>query len=179
MKRIKLSSLIAACLLAVAFVSCSGGNDGSQQAAAVQPAPAAPAAPAAPEAASAPTAAAPVAMPALPEPVNAFLQQHFPGKTVAMVETDSEYAGVEFEVTLNDGTEVNFRPNNDWDKVECRASAVPAALVPATIAKYVKANFQAVPIVKIDREAFGYDIELGNGVELKFNPNGQFMGYDD
>lgn len=179
MKRIKLSSLIAACLLAVAFVSCSGGNDGSQQVAAVQPAPAAPAAPAAPEAAAAPTAAAPVAMPALPEPVNAFLQQHFPGKTVAMVETDSEYAGVEFEVTLNDGTEVNFRPNNDWDKVECRASAVPAALVPATIAKYVKATFQAVPIVKIDREAFGYDIELGNGVELKFNPNGQFMGYDD
>jgi len=67
-----------------------------------------------------------------------------------------------YEVHLTDGTEINFTSKGDWDKVDCQFKAVPAALVPAPIAAYVQANFQGTPIVKIDKERCGYDIELPN-----------------
>ena len=34
-------------------------------------------------------------------------------------------------------------------------------------------------VTKIDKEHYGYDIELSNGMELKFNHQGGLMGYDD
>jgi hypothetical protein len=34
-------------------------------------------------------------------------------------------------------------------------------------------------IVKIDREAFGYEIELSSDLELKFDKNGKMLEIDD
>ena len=39
--------------------------------------------------------------------------------------------------------------------------------------------FPNAEIVKIDKERHGYDIELSNDIELKFNKKGAFMGMDD
>ena len=33
--------------------------------------------------------------------------------------------------------------------------------------------------MKIDKERHGYDIELSNDLELKFNKQGQLIGFDD
>ena len=175
----KAFALSLACVCACALMSCNGGGDAQQTAA--------PAAPAAQPAVTDTTAvaqqppaqAAPAQAQALPEAINAFIQKHFPGSTVTYVETDHDMGGLQYDVTLNDGTQVDFTPNNDWDKVDCHTKAVPAALVPAAIAGYVKANFQSTLITKIDKEPSGYEIELSNGVDLKFAPNGQFMGVDD
>ena len=164
-------------LFAVAMISCNGGGTQQPTAQVVVPAPAAPdttmaqpqAAPAAPQ----------VQPQALPEAVTTFVQQHFPGATVVRVETDNEFGGLEYDVTLNDGTEVDFDTSNQWEVVDCKVKAVPAALVPATIANYVKTNFQSLPITKISNKRYGYEVDLSNGVELKFNAKGQFVGMDD
>ena len=63
--------------------------------------------------------------------------------------------------------------------MDCNYSAVPANLVPANIATYVKSNFPGATIVKIDKERYGYDIELSNDLELKFNKNGKMLRVDD
>ena len=34
-------------------------------------------------------------------------------------------------------------------------------------------------ITKIDKERYGYDIELSNDLELKFNRQGALIGMDD
>ncbi len=34
-------------------------------------------------------------------------------------------------------------------------------------------------ITKIDKELYGYEIEINNGLELKFSPTGQLLGIDD
>ena len=122
---------------------------------------------------------APAANVQLPEPISAFLQQYFPNATVAYVETDPQYGGMEYDVTLTDGTEIDFDRTNQWDKVDCHMNPGPAALVPPAIANYVKTNFQGAVISKLDKERQGYDVELNNGMELRFGPDGQFMGYDD
>jgi hypothetical protein len=58
-------------------------------------------------------------------------------------------------------------------------TVVPAALVPAAILQYVKVNFAGCSVTKIDKEHHGYDIELSNDLELKFNHQGMLVGIDD
>lgn len=175
--------LLALALCVAVFASCNGGGDAQQQPVAATPNAQEQMAP---QPAADTTMAsqqvpqqAPAQTAALPEPITTFLKQYFPGATVAGVETDNEYGGLEYDVYLNDGTEVDFDARNQWEKVDCHTKAVPAALVPSAIASYVKANYQSLPITKIDNNRYGYDIELSNGLELKFNANGQFMGIDD
>lgn len=170
-------SLLFIGLLSVVLVSCTGNNNANQQQVAVPSAQEQPVQPVPAEAV--PAEAAPAANQALPEGVTAFIQQYFPGATVVRVETDSEHGGVEYEVNLNDGTEVDFDVNNQWEKVDCRTKAVPAALVPKAIAGYVKSNYQNLSITKIHKEHYGYEIELSNGLDLNFDRSGQFMGVDD
>jgi len=43
----------------------------------------------------------------------------------------------------------------------------------------VKANFPDSQIVKIDKERGGYDIELSNDLDLRFNAKGKVLGIDD
>ncbi|MBR4388039.1 MAG: PepSY-like domain-containing protein [Prevotella sp.] len=68
---------------------------------------------------------------------------------------------------------------SDWDKIGCHMVAVPTALVPAAIQQYVKTSFGGTSVTKIDKERYGYDVELSNGMELKFNHQGVCIGYDD
>ena len=86
---------------------------------------------------------------------------------------------MEYDVYLNDGTELDFDANNHWETIESRGKGVPAAFIPKAIATYVKSNYQNMSIVKIRKEHFGYEIELPNGLELSFDPQGRFMGMDD
>ena len=98
---------------------------------------------------------------------------------IAYATIDRDFGKTTYDVRLNDGTEVDFDAKGTWDKVDCGLSAVPAQLVPTAIADYVKANFAGAMIVKIDKERHGYDIELSNDLELKFNKQGQLIGFDD
>lgn len=95
------------------------------------------------------------------------------------MEFDREFNGGKYEVTLNDGTQIDFDKKGVWDKIDCEAGAVPAALIPGTIANYVKTNFAGAKVTKIDKERYGYEIELSNGLELKFNKAGQLLSMDD
>ena len=115
----------------------------------------------------------------LPAAAQSFIQNTFPGQTVSYAKVDRDFGRTTYEVCLNNGTELEFNKNGEIDKVDCNFSAVPAHLVPATIADYVKTNFAGATIVKIDKERYGYDVELSNELELKFNKKGQLMNIDD
>ena len=114
----------------------------------------------------------------LPAEAKAFIQKTFPGQTISYAKIDFDGRKT-YEVRLSNGTEVEFDKNGTWDKVDCNFSAVPAELVPANIANSVKSSFPDAVIVKIDKERGGYDIELSNDLELKFNKNGQMVRIDD
>ena len=164
--------------VAVSLLSCNGNTDANQQVVVPQPAPTAQVDTMQPQAQPAAPAAAAQTQ-AVPEAINTFVQQYFPGATIAGVQVDNEYGGQEYDIYLSDGTQIDFDRNNQWDNVECRASAVPAALVPQAIANYVKSKFPSIAIVKIDKDMQGYDIELSNGLDLEFDQAGNFMRMDD
>lgn len=112
----------------------------------------------------------------LPEGAKTFVATHFPGKKIFYAQKD----GRKYEVRLDDGTEIDFDRKGVWDKVDCHDfQAVPATIIPAPIAAYVKTNFSTIFITKIDKERYGYSIELSNDIELKFDKLGNLIGVDD
>lgn len=115
----------------------------------------------------------------LPAEAQTFIQKTFPGQGIAYAKIDQDFGKTTYEVHLNNGVELEFDKAGTWDKVDCNYSAVPADLIPATIANYVKTHFAGASIVKIDKERYGYDVELSNDLELKFNKQGQLTKIDD
>ena len=120
----------------------------------------------------------PISPDQLPAAAKTFIQQTFPDLTIAYAEIEQGFK-TSYEARLSDGTKVEFDGNGNWDKVDCKYKAVPAALVPDVIAKYVSANYAGALVTKIDKELYGYEIELNNGLDLKFSTNGQLLEIDD
>ena len=110
----------------------------------------------------------------LPDAVKTFIKTHFPEASVLYAELDEGY-----EVRLNDGTEIDFTRKGALDNVDCKMKPVPTALVPPVVSSYVKANYPDALIVKYDKERYGCEIELSNGLEMKFNSKGQLISIDD
>ena len=110
----------------------------------------------------------------LPEAVKTFVKAHFPESSIIYAELESGY-----EVRLNDGTELDFTRKGEWDKVDCKMKPVPVALVPSVISDYVKSCYPDALIVKFDKERYGCEVELSNGLEMKFNKKGQLISIDD
>lgn len=116
----------------------------------------------------------------LPKAAQATIANNFKAG-VSVVKIDKDFGRVsDYEVVLTNGTEITFDRGGNWDNVEVNNSqSVPAAFVPKAIRDYVNANQKGARIVGIDKERHGYDVELSNGLELKFDKAGNFQRYDD
>ena len=111
--------------------------------------------------------------------ITQFVTQYFPEATIQMVMPDED----DIDVVLNDYTKIEFKLNNEWKKVDCEHATkfinVPATLVPEQITAYVNANFPNTIIKKLEKKFFGWEIELSNGLEVKFNNNFKVTKVDD
>ena len=111
--------------------------------------------------------------------ITQFVAQYFPQATVQMVMPDDD----DIDVVLSDYTKVEFKLNYEWKKVDCEHSTtytcVPAELVPEQITTYVNSNFPNTTIKKLEKKYAGWEIELTNGLEVKFNKNFKVTEIDD
>ncbi len=86
----------------------------------------------------------------------------------------------EYDVILNDGTEITFDSDGNWKDIEMGpTTSVPKKFVPEAIVNYVKQYQPKAIITGIEKERGGYQVDLSNGVEMKFNSEGKFLKYDD
>lgn len=115
----------------------------------------------------------------LPKGAQTTLANNFKSK-VSVVKIDKDFGRIsEYEVVMTDGTEITFDSNGNWKDVEVNVSkSVPSGFIPAAISKYVKGNQSGQRIVGIEKNRGGYEVELSNGVEMKFDKDGNFLRYD-
>ena len=111
----------------------------------------------------------------LPQAARTFVQKNFPNNTIIYAEKEM----FSYEARLDDGTEIDFDRKGIWNKVDTQLEPVPALLIPTAIDNYVKTNFANTHITKIDKEPYGYEIELSNNLDLKFNKAGALIAMDD
>ena len=115
----------------------------------------------------------------LPAEVQGFIQKNFPGQSVSYVKTDREFIKTQYEVCLDNGVEIKIDKHGKWDKVNCAFTAVPEGIAPAPIANYVKTHFADAEIVKIDKQHYGYAVELSNYIDIKFDFDGNLKRVAD
>lgn len=115
----------------------------------------------------------------LPVAAQTFLKTHFADLTLAFATEDPKYIGSEYEVVYTDRTEVDFRTDGQWSSVERKYAAVPASIVPTEIAEYVAKTFNGSYIRKIERDKYSWEVELSNGLEIKFDRQFRVIDIDD
>lgn len=115
----------------------------------------------------------------LPESAQQFLTKYFPKSKVGMIKVDRHLLKkTDYDVKLVNGTKIEFNNAGKWTSVDCKTREVPQELILKPIRNYVAKNFPDVKIVKIEKDFVGFDIELSDGVEVKFDRLGNFKSVD-
>lgn len=116
----------------------------------------------------------------LPEAATTTIANNYKAK-VSLVKVDKKLGRVDdYEVILTDGSEITFDRQGNWKDVEAtRNGSVPSYFVPKGVSDYVAKTHNGMKIVGIEKERNGYEVELSNGIDIKFDRNGSFVRYDD
>ena len=115
----------------------------------------------------------------LPGAAQKFLKAHFAKNQVVSAMHDRYITDNDYTVILDDGTKIEFDARGEWESVKSRTGKMPASVVPAKIQDYVTNHYPTLGIEKIEHKRYGYEVELTNDLDLKFDSNGRFVGIDD
>ncbi len=116
----------------------------------------------------------PISPEALPNNAKSFIKKYFKNTRIEFAEQDRD----SYEVYLDDGTEIEFRRNGEWEKVDGKYNAIPTGFIPKKVLNSIKKEFPRANIVSIDKDYGGYDIELDNRMEIKIASNGTIYEID-
>jgi hypothetical protein len=116
----------------------------------------------------------------LPSDARAIINKYYPKTGINHIKIDSKtFGGNDYEVILNNGTEIDFDSKGALKEIDCGAEAVPQGLILKPIRDYVSKNFSSKKIVSLDVNRNSYDVELSDGTDLEFDRAGNFKRIDD
>ena len=113
----------------------------------------------------------------LPKTAQATVKKHFASSEI-LYSTQDGIVFKTYDVMFANGDKIEFDSKGNRKDVETM-NGVPTAFVPAQIQNFVKKSYPGTKITKIDRDAHDYEIELSNGLDLKFNKSGRLIEIDD
>ena len=112
----------------------------------------------------------------LPLKAQTFITDNFSKADVATV--TQELDDSDYNVFFTNGVKVEFDRNGDWDSV--KGNGISVAFAPQAIQNFLNEKHADVKVIEIDRD-FRYkeiEVNLANGLEIKFDFNGAFKRYD-
>ncbi len=113
----------------------------------------------------------------LPAPAIKFLQKHFPNVPTIYVQKDMEVGDMDYELMLEDGTKVEFNRKGQLKKVE-NPNGVSLDILSKNIADVLSKRFSKQSVVEIDYDRRTIEVEMSNGVEIKFDRDGRIISFD-
>lgn len=115
----------------------------------------------------------------LPTAARSFIKKHFSSSPVSHIKIDSKaFGGANYDVILNNGTEIEFDKNGAWKEIDCGGYSVPSVLIMQPIRAYVQKNYKGKNIVKVEVDKNKYELRLSDGTELEFDRAGKFLRVD-
>ena len=120
----------------------------------------------------------------LPENIRVFVTTYFPGTTIE--EAERENNG-NYEIELSNDVELIFDADgnflgraDDDDNDDSDDEDIAIDDLPQAVRDYITANYPGNTIIEAEREDDGtYEVTLNNGLELKFDAEGNFLEADD
>jgi hypothetical protein len=115
----------------------------------------------------------------LPQTASSFIKSYFPSEKIARAEKDVDTNETSYEVYFTNGVKVEFDQNGNWKEVDGKKKvSIPTAFIPKNITTYISKNHANSKIIKIEKDLTQYEVELSNGLEMKFDSEGQFLRFD-
>lgn len=121
----------------------------------------------------------PISVNELPQKARNFIQTFFSKHTVSYAKMEKDFLEKSYDVAFTNGEKIEFDKNGEWKEVSCKLTIVPDAVVPKQIKSYLTEQFPQAKILKIERDAKGYEVELNNKLDIKFNTQFQVVEIDD
>lgn len=113
-----------------------------------------------------------------PTEITTYVETHFPNSDIISIKEDKDRRKTEYEVKLRNMEELEFDQDYAIKSVESK-SELPKSVVPQKIQDYVTENYPNRTIEEWKKKRRGQEIELDNGLEIKFDDNGNFTALDD
>lgn len=118
----------------------------------------------------------PIPVEQLPAVSKNYVYNHFKGRSIVYAERDWD----SYECRLDDGTKIEFWRDGSLKKIETYSTGnMPGDCMSESIGAYVNGHFPGCVVTKIERKYYGYEVELSNDIELKFNHRGVLIDVDD
>lgn len=106
----------------------------------------------------------------LPVQARTFIKQHFSSNEVSYIKIDKEvFKSTTYDVRLDNGMEIGFDSKGNWTEVDGDHRPIPSAFIPQQIQEAVQGTFPNERIVKIEKDNRGWEVELSNDIDLKFD----------
>ena len=115
----------------------------------------------------------------LPLTAREFLDKYFAGINPSLIMRDDDVMYKDYEVVLNDGTQIDFSSSGEWQEVSVRNGSVPAELIPEGVTRYLSQHYPDMDVRRVDRDRRTFEVELSNGLELTFDKHCRLIDIDD
>ena len=120
----------------------------------------------------------PISVNTLPAKAQTLLSQHFNGQKVILATIETGVINKSYDVVLQNGTKLEFDKKGNLTEIDCKQGKMPAKLIPQAIRNYLKKNYPAQAVKKIEMSKNEYEVELANGLDLTFNKHFQLIDID-
>lgn len=121
----------------------------------------------------------PVTVNELPQKAQEFIKLYFPKQEVSFAKVEKDFWEKKYEIVFVSGEKIEFDKNGNWEEVKCKFSVVPNGIVPEKIREQLSKRFPDAKVLKIERDSKGYEVELDNKLEVKYNNSFQLTDIDD
>jgi len=116
----------------------------------------------------------------LPAQSQQWIKTHFQDQSVALVKMESELFFKSYEVIFTNGDKIEFDKNGNWEEVNCKYTQVPNTVIPVQIQNYISKSYPETKVRKIEKERRDrYEVELTNGLDLKFDSKFNLIDIDN
>lgn len=112
----------------------------------------------------------------LPSNVKALVEKYFPGTNIMYAEIDYN----EYEIRLNNGTEIEFDKNGEWKEIKTYQN-FPTEILPKYAVLAIKKMYPNAFIIKAEKIWGGFEIKTNNMMEIYIDNKGNILGqkYDN
>lgn len=111
----------------------------------------------------------------LPQTAQLFVQQNFPTTTVLRVMREKDDGRKNYEVTLNNGAQIDFDESGAWTHLESQFNPLPLTFLPQALQTDLAQRYPNNTIHEIDLQLGGYELDLNDGRTVYYTSAGAFV----
>ena len=115
----------------------------------------------------------------LPAAARAFIQSDFPYLSISFITRDADLLDTTYDVHFTNGLKLEFNSKGEWKEISNATALIDTKYIPKEILASIASRWPDAGIKKIERYRQGYEIELTNRLELKYDKHFRLVEIDD